>query len=290
MGANDLPQPGILSVQIMAIGFEATESGRLKTIFERATHEGRPYVLAPFANDAHFDLLLVNYDDPQALLDKQILLANAPGTPVVAVSRGALNDPPAYHLRGMLIAARVLSMLDKIPISSPSPPEPLPVSSPLIDAEPAPETLPAPDEYPKPPPTQAEGESGYRALVVDDSVAIQKSLELNLATLEQIQTIDFADSGEMALEKARARHYDLIFLDVMMPGIDGYEACSQLRKMPEYKKTPIIMVSGKNSPLDEVKGVIAGCTTYLTKPVQQEAFQKLSRRVLVWLENYRPTH
>ena len=141
-----------------------------------------------------------------------------------------------------------------------------------------------------PTPTAAapEGPAGYRALVVDDSVAIQKSLELNLAALERITAIDFADSGEAALEKAKALRYDLIFLDVMMPGIDGYEACSQLRKMPEYKKTPIIMVSGKNSPLDEVKGVIAGCTTYLTKPVQQEAFLKLSRRVLAWLENYQP--
>ena len=125
---------------------------------------------------------------------------------------------------------------------------------------------------------------GYRVLVVDDSPAIQKSLEINLTALSQIGMIDFADTGESALEKAEAIQYDLIFLDVMMPGIDGYETCTRLRKKPEYKKTPIIMVSGKTSPLDEVKGVMAGCTTYLTKPVQQEAFQKLSIRVLTWLE------
>jgi len=69
----------------------------------------------------------------------------------------------------------------------------------------------------------------------------------------------------------------------MMPGMDGYETCTQLRANPRYKKTPIIMVSGKTSPLDEVKGVMAGCTTYLTKPVQDEAFRKLSTRVLAWL-------
>jgi two-component system, cell cycle response regulator len=125
--------------------------------------------------------------------------------------------------------------------------------------------------------------TGYRALVVDDSPAIQKSLEINLSTLPQIGKIDFAGTGEDALEKAASTQYDLIFLDVMMPGIDGYETCTRLRKNPEYKKTPIIMVSGKTSPLDEVKGVMAGCTTYLTKPVQAEAFQKLSVRVLAWL-------
>jgi DNA-binding response OmpR family regulator len=69
----------------------------------------------------------------------------------------------------------------------------------------------------------------------------------------------------------------------MMSDMDGYETCIQFRNNPRYKKTPIIMVSGKTSPLDEVKGVMAGCTTYLTKPVQDEAFQKLSARVLAWL-------
>jgi two-component system cell cycle response regulator len=49
------------------------------------------------------------------------------------------------------------------------------------------------------------------------------------------------------------------------------------------------MVSGKTSPLDEVKGVMAGCTTYLTKPVQPEAFQKLSIRILAWLESRKKT-
>jgi CheY-like chemotaxis protein len=124
---------------------------------------------------------------------------------------------------------------------------------------------------------------GYRALVVDDSLAIQMSIKLKLQGIAQITSIDFADDGEIALEKSAATQYDLIFLDVMMPGIDGYETCSRLRKRPEYKKTPIIMVSGKTSPLDEVKGVMAGCTTYLTKPVEDQAFHKLSLRVLNWL-------
>ncbi|OTE96876.1 hypothetical protein BCS42_12720 [Crenothrix sp. D3] len=128
-----------------------------------------------------------------------------------------------------------------------------------------------------------ETTNSYCVLVVDDSVSIQKSLELNLLTLPNIGQIDFADSGEMALEKIEAKQYDIIFLDVMMPGIDGYETCTQMRKKPLYKKTPIVMISAKCSPLDEVKGIVAGCTTYLTKPVQNEAFQKLSHRMMTWL-------
>ena len=280
----------------MPLGFEAADLERLKKIFELAPQGDRRYAVASPVAGGRFDVLLVNYDNPAALQEKNTLLGNAPDVAVVAASRGSLHEAPAYHLRGMLIAARVLSVLDKIPFPSASPA--LLSSRPSIPFEPvqdipAPPVEPAP--RPQPPPAvisssaEPEHADGYRALVVDDSVAIQKSLEMNLSALEQIAVIDFADSGEIALEKARAIRYDLIFLDVMMPGIDGYETCSQLRKMPQYKKTPIIMVSGKSSPLDEVKGVIAGCTTYLTKPVQQDAFQKLSRRVLAWLENYQPS-
>jgi CheY-like chemotaxis protein len=129
--------------------------------------------------------------------------------------------------------------------------------------------------------------NGYRALIVDDSLAIQKSIELHLRELPQITTIEFADDGETALAKIAKDYYDLIFLDIMMPGIDGYQTCTEIRKNSRYKKTPIIMVSGKSSPLDEVKGIIAGCTTYLIKPIQEEAFRKLSVRVLEWLNDHR---
>jgi two-component system, cell cycle response regulator len=126
--------------------------------------------------------------------------------------------------------------------------------------------------------------SGFRALVVDDYPAFQELLGLSLRAFPQIVEIDFADNGNSAINKAEATTYDLIFLDVMMPGIDGYETCTRLRENQTYKKTPIIMVSGKDSPFDEVKGIVSGCTTYVTKPIQQEAFQKLCDRVLTWLE------
>ena len=126
---------------------------------------------------------------------------------------------------------------------------------------------------------------GYRVLVVDDYQPFQEMLAASLGTLTQLEEIDFADSGIGAIEKAESKHYDLIFLDVMMPpGIDGYEACTRLRDNPVYKKTPIIMVSGMDSPFDEVKGIISGCTTYVTKPIQNELFLKLCNRVLNWLE------
>lgn len=124
----------------------------------------------------------------------------------------------------------------------------------------------------------------HRALVVDDSAAIRKQLELELR--EAGIASDFAETGEEALQKVASRTYDLVFLDIIMPGIDGYETCRQMRMRKEMKKTPIIMLSAKTSPLDEVQGVIAGASTYLTKPVKSEQLQKTLKRVAMWLDNF----
>lgn len=132
--------------------------------------------------------------------------------------------------------------------------------------------------------TQPDAKS-YLALVIDDSAAIRKQLEIELRT-SGMQS-DFAESGEEALERINDKNYDLIFLDIMMPGIDGYETCGEIRKNPRYKKTPVIMLSGKTSPLDEVKGVLAGASTYLTKPVKHQQFQEVTQRITRWLDEFR---
>lgn len=131
---------------------------------------------------------------------------------------------------------------------------------------------------------EPSGEYHHRALVVDDSAAIRKQLELELRQAGIAS--DFAETGEEALQKVASRSYDLIFLDIIMPGIDGYETCRQMRTRREMKKTPIIMLSAKTSPLDEVQGVIAGASTYLTKPVKSEQLQKTLKRVSMWLDNF----
>lgn len=161
----------------------------------------------------------------------------------------------------------------------------------LADTAPPPSALRAVDEKaPETETTQSgagEGNSdrSYLALVIDDSAAIRKQLEIELRT-SGIRS-EFAASGEEALEKIVDQQYDLIFLDIMMPGIDGYDTCGHIRKDPRYKKTPVIMLSGKTTPLDEVKGVIAGASTYLTKPVSHQQFQEVTQRITRWLDEFR---
>lgn len=125
----------------------------------------------------------------------------------------------------------------------------------------------------------------YTALVVDDYDPAKKILAASLWRLPQIGNIEFAGSGEEALSKAAQKRYDLIFLDISMPGIDGFETCSRLREIKGYELTPIIMVSGNTAPGNQFKGAMSGCTSYVTKPIQQESFRRLSYKMLSWLEN-----
>jgi CheY-like chemotaxis protein len=273
-------------MRVAPLGFEADVVEKLEKIFQRERPGQTAYTtIYPYVGEP-VDILLVNYDNPLALSEKdRIVIKHSSDIKIVAASQSALSDESItyslhpYQVHGILLAARLLSVLDKTAEVSAT-------STLQSQTETSVNTL----ETVKPiNNTRTESTKSYSVLVVDDSVSIQKSLELNLLTLQNIGQIDFADSGEMALEKIEAKQYDIIFLDVMMPGIDGYETCTQIRKKPLYKKTPIVMVSAKCSPLDEVKGIVAGCTTYLTKPVQNEAFQKLSHRMMDWLANKKNT-
>lgn len=127
----------------------------------------------------------------------------------------------------------------------------------------------------------------YQVLVVDDNNAMQQALALELDKLPLPVAINYADSGEQALQRVISQHYDFIFLDILMPGIDGFETCSRMREVPELKKTPIIMLTSKTSPLDEVKGIMAGCSTYLTKPIDQAEFQGVISRVSNWVDEFK---
>lgn len=126
--------------------------------------------------------------------------------------------------------------------------------------------------------------SCFKALIVDDYRPAKQLLSASLSSIPQIGEIEFASSGEEALTKVVCKQYDLIFLDVSMPGLDGFETCARIRDIAGYEMTPIIMVTGNNSPSNEFKGIISGCTSYVTKPIQQEPFRKLNLKMISWLE------
>lgn len=125
--------------------------------------------------------------------------------------------------------------------------------------------------------------SCLKALVVDDYRPAKQLLGDSLSTIPQIGEIDFASCGEEALLKIVSKHYDLIYLDVTMPGLNGFETCERIRETRGYELTPIVIVTGDNVPGNEFKGMVSGCTKYITKPIQQTLFRKLSLDIIASL-------
>ncbi len=109
--------------------------------------------------------------------------------------------------------------------------------------------------------------NGRSVLVVDDSRAVRDYLINILAG--NGYTVSGAGTGEEAIEKVKERYYDCVLMDVLMPGIDGYKACRQIRRIKLYPETiPVVMLTSRTSPFDKIRGKFAGCDAYLTKPVK----------------------
>lgn len=102
---------------------------------------------------------------------------------------------------------------------------------------------------------------GKRILVVDDEKLIVKGIRFSL--LQDGMEVDCAYDGEEALEMAKANAYDLILLDVMLPKMDGFEVCQQIR---EFSDVPIVMLTAKGDDMDKILGLDYGADDYITKP------------------------
>ena len=103
-----------------------------------------------------------------------------------------------------------------------------------------------------------------RVLVVEDELAIRELLRVHLS-LAGFAIAETGD-GRQALDKARSESYDLIVLDVMLPGLDGITLCRSIRSQGENRSTPILMLTARDTESDKVLGLESGADDYVTKP------------------------
>ena len=101
-------------------------------------------------------------------------------------------------------------------------------------------------------------------MIVDDSKTIRRTAE-TLLQREGFFVVT-AEDGFEALAKIAALKPDIIFVDIMMPRLDGYQTCALIKNNPEFKNTPVIMLSSKDGLFDKAKGRIVGSDQYVTKP------------------------
>ena len=105
-------------------------------------------------------------------------------------------------------------------------------------------------------------------LVVDDNQTVREFMKSKLATFGF--NVDYAENGEQAIGYTGQKHYACVFLDVIMPGIDGYQVCKLIKSNRSAQKTAVVMLTSKDSPFDKIRGSMSGCDAYLTKPVDEE--------------------
>jgi twitching motility two-component system response regulator PilG len=114
--------------------------------------------------------------------------------------------------------------------------------------------------------------SGVKVMVIDDSNTIRRSAEIFL--LQAGYSVILAEDGFDALAKIADHHPDLVFVDIMMPRLDGYQTCALIKKNAKFHATPVVMLSSKDGLFDRARGRMVGSDQYLTKPFTKESLLK----------------
>lgn len=223
------------------LGLSDNEVKVLKSIFSLSEEIRETCVLVESRDLATADLVLVDIDNPDAVKAwNSIYQSNRLAKPVTLSSRGnkvagvnSLNRP--IRLQN-LVAVLDESIEHSTKVQFPD----------------------AADDL----------DDVLKILIVDDSYPVRNYMEQALSRLVKVPAqISFAESGEIALEKIERTFFDIVFLDVMMEGVDGYKVCKTIKA--SYSSY-VIMLTSKKSPFDKVRGTMSGCDAYISKPPSDE--------------------
>jgi twitching motility two-component system response regulator PilG len=251
--------------RVSVIGLSETEVRVLKSVEWLSTTRLRGYSFSATTQAAP-DIYMVSGSDAQALTQWQTARRRVPA-PSIVLSAGGNAVLGQRGLKRPIIASKLLSTLDEITAQD------LGFMPELIIGEEGTATAEAVT-------LNAIAVDNVRGvvLVVDDSPTVRKQIEIGLKLAGC--AVDTADTAESAAKLLQKNSYDLVFLDVVLPGADGYQLCKSIKRDKAKRNTPVIMLTGKTSALDQIKGALAGCDSYLTKPVQNAVFQQVVRKYI----------
>ena len=120
--------------------------------------------------------------------------------------------------------------------------------------------------------TSASQPASVRVLVIDDSNTIRRSAEIFLR--QGGYEVLLAEDGFDALAKINDHEPDLIFCDILMPRLDGYQTCAIIKRNPRFHQVPVVMLSSRDGVFDKARGRMVGSDDYLTKPFTKEQLLK----------------
>lgn len=258
---------------IVMCGISAKDARMMEIVISRAPNMKFTYQLVQAANASQCDVVLADAQAPTALSELETLRARFPGKPAVFISDDGTRGDSPYKIARRSLLLQILRTLDDISSRTMNASLAQPASEPAAAAVPA--------NAPVAPQIQAM--EPLQALIVDDSLTVRTQLA---SALERIGVKGvLAEDGKQALEAVQLRRFEIILLDVVMPGMDGYALCRQIKSAPTTRGTPVLMLTSRSSPFDRARGALAGCDTYLTKPIDLKSFYRAVDKVL--LKNFK---
>jgi twitching motility two-component system response regulator PilG len=254
------------------IGFNPVERSMLASIFALAARRDPGFAQYEKSAGGSPDLYLVDIDNPDAAKEFQALnkLAALPAVLIGTAQAGATQTVLARPVQW----ARLLQALEATALAA----EPGGVAADVREEA----TLPLGRSHagalagrsstaePSIPDQAAKRRAlGDKVLVVDDNATVRLFMKAKLAPFGF--EVDYAETGEEAVGLTGTREYACVFLDVVLPGIDGYQVCKLIKSNKQaIKKTAVVMLTSRSSPFDKLRGSLAGCDEYLTKPLDED--------------------
>lgn len=280
---------------VEVIGFSHTELMALTSVFDLSSRRVPKFVRHDDSAGTPPDILLVDANDMDAV--RKLGERNSSGA-IPTIMIGDSNRGTNWPLLARPIRWMKLFQAFDVAIGSPAGASAKPAAatgaaSPSIQpqvpaAQPAARTAEAAAQIPaaKPPMSVGEMSGAWRAqnpqtdsvLVVDDNLTVREFMRNKLAPFNF--NVDYAENGEQAIGYTGQKHYACVFLDVVMPGIDGYQVCKLIKANRSAQKTAVVMLTSKDSPFDKIRGSMSGCDAYLTKPVDEEKLLETIARFL----------
>ncbi len=246
-------------LRVSQIGLSAREVTVLRSMFGVLPQLKNGHVFIDLDEGIKPNVVLLNADSHEAIAQWKAFSAQQKGVVPVLTSATKSSDSVKHlkliFMQRPITVKRLLSMLEQVVAASLSARTARTAS---VKAE--------------------DKKNDLSILVVDDSLSVRKYMELKLPEIiSGPLNIEFASNGRDAMEYIWAQDVHLVFLDVIMPGMDGYNVCKAIKA---EKLSDVIMLTGKKSPIDRVRGSLSGCDAYLTKPPQDRKLREVVQQSL----------
>ncbi len=261
---------------VVMCGVSGKDARMVEIVVSRAPNLKYQYQLVQASNATRCDIALVDAQAPTAAAELDVLRQRFGNIATVFISDDGAKGDSSHRIARRSLLLHILRTLDGISATQLK----SFVAAPAEPARPAAAAPSAPSPIAAPPvlalPRKLEP---LAALVVDDSLTVRTQLQ---GALDRIGVKGaLAENGQTALEAVQIKRFDIIFLDVIMPGMDGYALCRQIKSAPTTRATPVVMLTSRSSPFDRARGALAGCDTYLTKPIDLKSFYRAVDKVLL---------